>query len=94
MLDKFLYESLNWLSGITSRISTWAWRLHVKYLRRIQVTKEKGRKYDGISRPTNDKYKENFDRIFGKEIYIEELKKKLTKRMKTTLKRSRINYDE
>jgi len=41
MLDKFLYESLNWLSGITSRISTWAWRLHVKYLRRIQSDKRK-----------------------------------------------------
>ena len=41
MLDKFLYESLNWLSGVTSRISAWAWRLHVKYLRRIQNDKRK-----------------------------------------------------
>ena len=53
-------------------------------------TKEKGRKYDGISRPTNDKYKENFDRIFGKidrgtekkkkkenEDYVKEIKDKL-----------------
>ena len=56
------------------------------------MAKEKGRKYDGISRPTNDKYKENFDRIFGKrdiyrgteeeirkedEDYVEEIKSKL-----------------
>ena len=55
-------------------------------------SKEKGRKYDGISRPTNDKYKENFDRIFGKrdiyrgteeeinkenEDYVKEIKNKL-----------------
>jgi len=53
-------------------------------------TKEKGRKYDGISRPTNDVYKENFNRIFGKidrgteeeiqkenEEYVEEIKDKL-----------------
>ena len=29
--------------------------------------KEKGRVWDGRSRPTTDKYKENFDRIFGKK---------------------------
>jgi len=29
--------------------------------------KEKGRLWDGISRPTTDKYKENFNRIFGKK---------------------------
>ncbi len=29
--------------------------------------KEKGRLWDGRSRPTTDKYKENFDRIFGKK---------------------------
>ena len=31
------------------------------------MTKEKGRQWDGISRPTNDKYKKEFDRIFGKK---------------------------
>jgi hypothetical protein len=56
------------------------------------MAKEKGRKYDGISRPTNDKYKENFNRIFGKrdiyrgteeeinkenEDYVKEIKNKL-----------------
>jgi len=28
---------------------------------------EKGRLWDGRSRPATDKYKENFDRIFGKK---------------------------
>ena len=30
------------------------------------MTKEKGRQWDGRSRPTNDKYKKEFDRIFKK----------------------------
>ena len=29
--------------------------------------KTKDRRYDGRSRPTNDLYKKNFDRIFGKK---------------------------
>lgn len=29
--------------------------------------KEKGRQWDGVSRPTDDKYRENFNRIFGKK---------------------------
>jgi len=29
--------------------------------------KEKGRQWDGRSRPTTDKYKKNFDRIFKKK---------------------------
>ena len=29
--------------------------------------KEKGRLWEGRSRPATDKYKENFDRIFGKK---------------------------
>ncbi len=46
--------------------------------------REKGRKYDGISRPSDDNYRKNFDRIFGKkektlhemamEVYEEEKK--------------------
>ena len=31
------------------------------------MTQDKARKWDGRSRPTNDLYKENFDRIFGKK---------------------------
>ena len=30
------------------------------------MTKEKGRQWDGRSRPTNNKYKKEFDRIFKK----------------------------
>ena len=37
------------------------------------MTKEKGRQWDGRSRPTNDKYKEEFDSIFKKEKYVSEL---------------------
>ena len=29
--------------------------------------REKVRKYDGISRPSDDNYRKNFDRIFGKK---------------------------
>ena len=31
------------------------------------MTKEKGRKWDGRSRPSNDKYKKNYDEIFKKK---------------------------
>jgi len=31
------------------------------------ATKEKGRQWDGISRPSTDLYKKNFDKIFGKK---------------------------
>jgi len=31
------------------------------------MTKEKGRKWDGRSRPTSDLYKKNFDEIFKKK---------------------------
>ena len=37
------------------------------------MTKEKGRQWDGRSRPTNDKYKKEFDRIFKKEKSLSEL---------------------
>lgn len=37
------------------------------------MTKEKDRQWDGRSRPTNDKYKEEFDRIFKKEKSVSEL---------------------
>jgi len=32
---------------------------------KAMATKEKGRQWDGISRPSDDKYRENFNRIFG-----------------------------
>lgn len=31
------------------------------------MAKEKGRKYDGRSRPTNDVYKKRWEEIFGKK---------------------------
>ena len=31
------------------------------------ATKEKGRQWDGRSRPSTDLYKKNFDKIFGKK---------------------------
>ena len=50
------------------------------------MTKEKGRKYDGRSRPTNDVYAKRWEEIFGKkeeedngstEEYLDSLKEKL-----------------
>ena len=39
--------------------------------------KEKGRQWDGVSRPTDDKYRENFNRIFGKKEDTESKKESL-----------------
>ena len=39
------------------------------------TTKEKGRKYDGVSRPTNDIYSKRWQEIFGKEDISKELDK-------------------
>jgi hypothetical protein len=39
------------------------------------MAKEKGRKYDGRSRPTNDVYKQRWEEIFGKKKKPEKLKK-------------------
>ena len=36
-------------------------------------TKEKGRKWDGRSRPTTNLYKRNYDEIFKKEKTVSEL---------------------
>ena len=34
----------------------------------MATKKEKGRTFDGITRPSNDKYRKNFEIIFGKKI--------------------------
>ena len=34
--------------------------------------KDKGRKWDGISRVSNDLYRENFEKIFGKKLSKDE----------------------
>ena len=32
MFDKYIYNFLNWLMGVTGTISAWAWRKHVKLI--------------------------------------------------------------
>ena len=39
------------------------------------MEKEKGRQWDGKSRPTTDVYKQRWDEIFGKEDTTKELEK-------------------
>ena len=39
------------------------------------MAKEKGRKYDGVSRPTNDVYKQRWEEIFGNKEKEEQLNK-------------------
>mgnify|MGYP003624719860 FL=1 len=34
-----------------------------------------GRTFDGVSRPSNDLYRENFNKIFGKKDFYEETQK-------------------
>lgn len=36
------------------------------------MAKEKGRQWDGISRPSDNKYRKEFDRIFKKEKTLHE----------------------
>jgi hypothetical protein len=36
------------------------------------MAKEKGRQWDGISRPSDDNYRKEFDRIFKKEKTLHE----------------------
>jgi len=38
----------------------------------MATKKEKGRTFDGVTRPSNDTYRKNFDRIFGKKIKKDE----------------------
>ena len=40
---------------------------------RVMATKEKGRQWDGRSRPSTDLYKKNFDEIFKPKTLHEEL---------------------
>ena len=36
--------------------------------------REKGRKFDGISRPADDNYRKNFDRIFKTNPVVKEVR--------------------
>jgi len=47
------------------------------------MARDKGRTYDGISRPTNKKYEENWNAIFGK-------KNPMAKEVRTPKYRSKI----
>ena len=53
----------------------------------VMATKEKGRKWDGVSRPSDDKYRREFNRIFSKkdikeiEKIVDEHEEKKTKKM-------------
>jgi len=33
--------------------------------KKVMATKEKGRQWDGVSRPSDDLYRKNYDRIFN-----------------------------
>ena len=49
------------------------------------ATKEKGRQWDGVSRPSTDLYKENFNRIFNpvaKEVRTPKFKSQVVKNKK------------
>ena len=46
------------------------------------ATKEKGRQWDGISRPSTDLYKKNFDEIFKPKTLHEELMEGFEKEQK------------
>jgi hypothetical protein len=41
---------------------------------KVMATKEKGRQWDGVSRPSDDKYRREFNRIFSKKD-IKEIEK-------------------
>ena len=44
--------------------------------------RESGRKWDGVSRISNDKYKKNWNEIFGKKENQEEVEEKLWQNLK------------
>ena len=49
------------------------------------MAKEKGRQWDGVSRPSDDKYRKRFDEIFGKKEEEE---------LKESYEQSKINKKE
>ncbi len=36
MFDKYIYNLLQWIMGWSGQISSWAWRSHVKILKKKQ----------------------------------------------------------
>jgi len=60
------------------------------------ATKEKGRQWDGVSRPSTDLYKENFNRIFNpvaKEVRTPKFKSQVVKNKKI-YDRKKLNDQE
>ncbi len=60
------------------------------------ATKEKGRQWDGVSRPSTDLYKENFNRIFNpvaKEVRTPKFKSQVVK-SKKIYDRKKLNDQE
>ena len=55
------------------------------------ATKEKGRQWDGVSRPSTDLYKENFNKIFNpvaKEVRTPKFKSQIVKSKKYTIEKN------
>ncbi len=60
------------------------------------MVKEKGRQWDGVSRPSTDLYKENFNRIFNpvaKEVRTPKFKSQVVK-SKKIYDRKKLNDQE
>ena len=60
------------------------------------ATKEKGRQWDGVSRPSTDLYKENFNKIFNpvaKEVRTPKFKSQVVK-SKKIYDRKKLNDQE
>tara|TARA_R110000787_G_scaffold55853_1_gene128660 strand:- start:2536 stop:2763 length:228 start_codon:yes stop_codon:yes gene_type:complete len=53
--------------------------------KKVMATKEKDKQWDGKSRPSTDKYRDNFDTIFGQ---------KQIKELDESLKQSKANRKE
>ncbi len=46
---------------------------YIQIGKKAMATKEKGKTFDGITRPSNDLYRKRFDEIFKKEKTVSEL---------------------
>ena len=57
---------------------------------KVMATKEKGRQWDGVSRPSDDKYRREFNRIFSKKD-IKEIEKIVDEHEE---KKINANYEE
>jgi hypothetical protein len=58
------------------------------------MAKEKGKTFDGITRPSNDLYRKRFDEIFKKVKIRNDESKKMFKKEKTVSELLREGYEE